>query len=117
MTLILVTTGTTAKAIFICLLLLLICSGRQGLAQLNGPIICDKSQVCLRKPLGCNPTHDCTLFVSFSVDGDNSLHIQMSAQTLIPAVPLQYMAIGFSHDQEMVKKFLLKILFILSCAG
>ncbi|VDD85738.1 unnamed protein product [Enterobius vermicularis] len=25
----------------------------------------------------------------------------MSAQTLIPAVPLQYMAIGFSHDQEM----------------
>uniref|UniRef100_A0A0N5ARN7 DOMON domain-containing protein n=1 Tax=Syphacia muris TaxID=451379 RepID=A0A0N5ARN7_9BILA len=62
---------------------------------------CGSTKSCLIKPTGCKPDQDCTLFVKFDVDGKNLLHIQMAALTIIPLVPLQYIAVGFSNDKLM----------------
>jgi hypothetical protein len=44
----------------------------------------------------------------FYVSGQNQLSIQLTATSLVPPPPLQYIAIGFSHDSLMVN-FNLKI--------
>uniref|UniRef100_A0A1I8AZG1 DOMON domain-containing protein n=1 Tax=Meloidogyne hapla TaxID=6305 RepID=A0A1I8AZG1_MELHA len=54
---------------------------------------CGKTKGCLFKPNGCT--------IVFTISGRNQLYIQMAAQILVPAPPLQYIAIGFSHDKLM----------------
>lgn len=65
---------------------------------------CDKSKFCLRQPKGCQPNLDCTIAVIFWVSGPNQLTVQMAATVLQPHPLLQYVAIGFSKDQIMVRQ-------------
>ncbi|TMS37857.1 hypothetical protein L596_004702 [Steinernema carpocapsae] len=62
---------------------------------------CGETKGCLFKPAGCDPSLDCTIAVVFFVDGPNSLRIQLVAQSILPPVPLQYIAMAFSHDAQM----------------
>lgn len=62
---------------------------------------CGHTKGCLFKPTGCDPHIDCTISLMFFVDGPNSLRIQMMAQSLLPPVPLQYIAMAFSKDEKM----------------
>lgn len=62
---------------------------------------CGSEKMCLFKPAGCDPNLDCTVGVVLQITGTNRLHLQMVAQTFIPPVQQQYVAIAFSHDQIM----------------
>ncbi|KAK0398281.1 hypothetical protein QR680_002512 [Steinernema hermaphroditum] len=62
---------------------------------------CGETKGCLFKPAGCNPNLDCTIAIVFFVDGPNSLRVQLVATSILPPVPLQYIAIAFSHDAQM----------------
>ncbi|CAB3406206.1 unnamed protein product [Caenorhabditis bovis] len=62
---------------------------------------CNVSKMCMFKPRGCNPNLDCTLGVVLETIGPNKLKVQMVAQTIIPPVQQQYVAIAFSHDTIM----------------
>jgi hypothetical protein len=62
---------------------------------------CGETKGCLFKPAGCIPSLDCTIGIIFFVSGPNRLTVQLVATSLLPAPPLQYIAVGFSHDAEM----------------
>ncbi|KAI6216022.1 hypothetical protein M3Y94_00454300 [Aphelenchoides besseyi] len=62
---------------------------------------CGESKGCLFRPAGCNPMLDCTLGMIFYVSGPNKLTVELTATSLVPPPPLQYIAIGFSHDSLM----------------
>src|SRR4051794_8531696 len=63
---------------------------------------CGETKGCLFKPAGCDPMRDCTQSIIFYVSGPNMLMIQLSATSLVPPPPLQYMAVAFSKDLAMV---------------
>uniref|UniRef100_A0A914CM06 DOMON domain-containing protein n=1 Tax=Acrobeloides nanus TaxID=290746 RepID=A0A914CM06_9BILA len=62
---------------------------------------CGETKGCLFKPAGCDPMRDCTQSIIFYVSGPNMLMIQLSATSLVPPPPLQYMAVAFSKDLAM----------------
>ncbi|KAF8375782.1 hypothetical protein PRIPAC_82211 [Pristionchus pacificus] len=62
---------------------------------------CNRTKWCMMRPRGCHPDRDCTQGYMMSVVGNNQLKVEMFAQSLVPAVPLQYLAIGFSTDKIM----------------
>ena len=66
---------------------------------------CGETKGCLFKPAGCNPMLDCSIAIMFYVSGRNKLTIQMTAESLVPAPSLQYVAIGFSEDMFMGEDF------------
>ncbi|CAK5085422.1 unnamed protein product [Meloidogyne enterolobii] len=66
---------------------------------------CGKTKGCLFRPNGCNPMLDCAIAIVFTISGKNQLYIQMAAQSIYPPPPLQYIAIGFSHDKLMGNDF------------
>uniref|UniRef100_A0A1I7ZPR1 DOMON domain-containing protein n=1 Tax=Steinernema glaseri TaxID=37863 RepID=A0A1I7ZPR1_9BILA len=72
-----------------------------GLAEEMSRAGCGETKGCLFKPAGCNPNLDCTIAIVFFVDAPNSLRVQLVAQSILPPVPLQYIAIAFSHDAQM----------------
>jgi hypothetical protein len=63
---------------------------------------CGETKGCLFKPAGCDPMRDCTQSIIFYVSGPNLMMIQLSATSLVPPPPLQYMAVAFSKDLAMV---------------
>ncbi|GMR47636.1 hypothetical protein PMAYCL1PPCAC_17831, partial [Pristionchus mayeri] len=62
---------------------------------------CNRTKWCMMRPRGCHPDRDCTQGYMLSVVGPNQLKVEMFAQSLVPSVPLQYLALGFSKDQKM----------------
>ncbi|CAD6195624.1 unnamed protein product [Caenorhabditis auriculariae] len=62
---------------------------------------CGTTNFCVFKPKGCDPNLDCTVGVVVSIVGSNQMRVQMAAQTLIPPVQQQYVAVAFSDDIEM----------------
>ncbi|KAI1715452.1 ferric-chelate reductase 1 [Ditylenchus destructor] len=66
---------------------------------------CGETKGCMFKPAGCDPQLDCTLGIIFFVSESNKLTVQMVAQSLLPAPPLQYIAVGFSKDALMGDDF------------
>uniref|UniRef100_A0A1I7XJV7 Dihydrolipoyl dehydrogenase, mitochondrial n=1 Tax=Heterorhabditis bacteriophora TaxID=37862 RepID=A0A1I7XJV7_HETBA len=62
---------------------------------------CGTTKACLLKPAGCDPNLDCTIGIMLYMTGPNQLRIEMVAQTLIPVVQQQYVAVAFSHDPVM----------------
>ncbi|GMT23584.1 hypothetical protein PFISCL1PPCAC_14881, partial [Pristionchus fissidentatus] len=62
---------------------------------------CNSTKFCMMRPRGCHPSRDCTQGYMLSVVGPNQLKVEMFAQSLVPSVPLQYLALGFSKDQIM----------------
>ncbi|KAI6233895.1 DOMON domain-containing protein [Aphelenchoides fujianensis] len=66
---------------------------------------CGETKGCLFRPAGCDPQVDCTLGMIFFVSGPNKLTVQLTATSLVPPPPLQYIAIGFSHDSLMADDY------------
>uniref|UniRef100_A0A915NSS6 DOMON domain-containing protein n=1 Tax=Meloidogyne floridensis TaxID=298350 RepID=A0A915NSS6_9BILA len=64
-----------------------------------------KAEAAPRAGIGQDPMLDCAIAIVFTISGKNQLYIQMAAQSIYPPPPLQYIAIGFSHDKLMGDDF------------
>lgn len=74
---------------------------------------CGKSKGCFFKPTNCDPSVNCTVAMSYSVENDN-VNFELSAQIRIQldSSQGQYIALGYSDDESMGDDFVTYCIFV-----